>query len=251
MKKLLVYDLPTRIFHWLFAGLFVTAILVAKTIDDDSPIYSYHMLAGLLLSFTVLLRLVWGFIGTKYARFSSFALHPTNLIRYVKGIVRGDKRRWAGHNPASSWATVVMMIFALGLGVTGYLMAHGQKQSFEDIHELLANGFLTVAILHVAGVLRHARQHRDGITLAMMDGQKTDLDSMAGVPSSRPLTALLFVALVASFSTYLLKNYDSQNQSLQFLGSTWQLGESDKGTEGAESDKHEESESQKNESDDH
>jgi len=250
MKKQLIYDLPTRFFHWLFAGLFVTAFFIAKTIDDDSPIYSYHMLAGLLLSFTVLMRLVWGFIGTKYARFSSFALHPMDLINYIKGIVSGDKRRWAGHNPASSWATIAMMILALGLGLTGYLMANGQKESFEDIHELLANGFLIIVLLHVAGVVLHALRHKDGITVAMIDGQKTELISKDPISSSRPLTALLFVTLVASFSIYLLKNYDSQNQSLQFFGSTLQLGESEEGTEGAESGKHEGNESHENEGDD-
>jgi cytochrome b len=241
MKKQLIYDLPTRIFHWLFAGLFVTAFFIAKTIDDDSPAYSYHMLAGLLLSFTVVMRLVWGFIGTKYARFSSFALHPMDLIHYLNGIVRGEKRRWAGHNPASSWATIAMLILALGLALTGSLMANGQKESLEEIHELLANGFLMIVLLHVAGVVLHALRHRDGITFVMMDGQKTELDTKDSVSSSRPLTALLFVALVASFSIYLLKNYDAQNQSLQFFGSTLQLGESGE---------HKVNESHGNESDD-
>jgi cytochrome b len=235
MKKQLVYDLTTRIFHWLFAGLFVTAFVIAKTIDDDSPVYSYHMLAGLLLSFSVVLRLVWGFVGTKYARFSSFALHPRDLANYFKGIVSGSKRRWAGHNPASSWAALVMMGFALGLGLTGYLMARGQKEQFEDVHELLANGFLIIVLFHVAGVLLHALRHKDGIALAMLDGQKTELASKDSISGSRPLMALLFVALIASFSMYLLKNFDSKNQSLQLFGNALQLGEAEAGEEGVES----------------
>ena len=104
MRQHLVYDLPTRIFHWLFAGLFLTAFVIAKTIDDESAIYSWHMLAGLTLSFVVVLRILWGFFGTQHARFSGFALNPMDLLSYFKGILTGEKRRWAGHNPASSWA---------------------------------------------------------------------------------------------------------------------------------------------------
>ncbi len=229
MKKQLVYDLPTRAFHWLFAGLFIVAFVIAKTIDDDSPIYAYHMLAGLLLGFTVLLRLIWGIVGTKYARFSSFALHPKELLSYLKGIVSGDKRRWEGHNPASSWSAIIMMGCALGLGITGYLMANGQKESFEDVHELLANGFLIVVLLHIAGVILHALRHQDGIGLTMLNGQKPELSPNGFIANVRPGVALLFVVLIASFSMYLANNYNSQNQSLQLFGSTLQLGENEDG----------------------
>ncbi|NCN41725.1 cytochrome b [bacterium] len=227
MKKQLVYDLPTRTFHWLFAGLFITAFAIAKTIDDDSPVFAYHMLAGFLLGFTVLLRLVWGVVGTKYARFASFALHPPELFAYIKGIVSGDKRRWDGHNPASSWAAIIMMGCALGLGITGYLMANGQKERFEDIHELLANGFLVVALFHIAGVVLHACRHKDGIGMAMLNGQKPELGSNKPIASARPGVALLFLVLIASFAMYLSNNYNTQNQSLQFFGSALQLGENE------------------------
>jgi cytochrome b len=98
MRNQLIYDIPTRFFHWLFAGLFVVAFLIAKTVDDESSVFSYHMLAGLVLSFTVILRLAWGFVGTKHARFTSLALHPKDLVAYFTGILSGDKRKWAGHN---------------------------------------------------------------------------------------------------------------------------------------------------------
>ena len=250
MKKQLVYDFSTRIYHWLFAGLFVVAFAIAKTVDDDSPTYAYHMLAGLLLAFTVILRLVWGIVGTKYARFSSFSLNPKELFLYFKGITTGDRTRWAGHNPASSWATLVMMALALGLGVTGYLMASGQKESFEDIHELMANGFLVLVLLHVAGVVLHALRHQDGIAFAMLGGKKTDLAPTASISNARPGVALLFVVLVASFSMYLAMNYDSQRQSLSLFGSTLQLGEAEEGGEGGEGGEGNESGSEESEEDD-
>lgn len=229
MRNRLIYDIPTRLFHWLFAGLFIAAFLIAKTVDDESPVFSYHMLAGLLLAFTVLLRIVWGFIGSKHSRFASFALHPKDLVTYFTGILSGDKRKWAGHNPASSWATLVMLTLSLGLGITGYLMASGQKETFEDVHELLANGFLVVVLMHIAGIVLHALRHRDGIALTMIDGAKSDSPETETISNSRPAIALLFVGLVATFGIHLAKNFDSKKRDLNFFGTILQLGENEDG----------------------
>lgn len=233
MRNRLIYDLPTRLFHWLFAGLFIAAFLITKTVDDESPVFSYHMLAGLILALTVLLRIVWGFVGSKHSRFSSFALHPKELVAYFTGILSGDKRKWAGHNPASSWATLAMIALSLGLGLTGYLMASGQKETFEDVHELLANGFLVVVLMHIAGVVLHALRHRDGVAMTMIDGAKSDIPQTETISNSRPAIALLFVGLVTAFALHLAKNFDSQKQTLNFFGTTLQLGETEEG-DGAE-----------------
>lgn len=231
MRNQLVYDLPLRLFHWVFAALFVVAFLIAKTVDDESAVFSYHMLAGLLLGFTISLRLVWGFVGTKHSRFSSFALHPRELVAYFTGILSGDKRKWSGHNPASSWATLIMFALALGLGLTGYLMASGQKETFEDIHELLANGFLVVVLMHIAGVVLHAFRHQDGIAFSMIDGAKEVVPTGETIKNSRPLVAILFMALVAAFAAHLANNFNSQTRTLNFFGTQLQLGEN----EGSES----------------
>ena len=109
MKKISVYDLPTRFFHWFFAFLFITAFAIAKTVDDESPLFSYHMLAGLTIAFLLVLRFIWGFIGTTYARFSSFKLNPTELIRYFKDAVVTKTKAYLGHNPASSYSKVIII----------------------------------------------------------------------------------------------------------------------------------------------
>lgn len=230
MRRSLVYDLPTRVFHWLFAGLFLTAFVIAKTIDDESPIYTWHMLAGLTLSFVVVLRIVWGFLGTQHARFSGFALNPFDLLAYLKGIVSGDKRKWAGHNPASSWAAIAMMLMALGLGVTGYLMTSGpNKEDFEDIHELLANGFIIVVIMHVAGIILHTMRFKEMIGLSMVDGKKEDVIAKDTISSAHNAVGIVLIALVVAFGLNLFKNYNSQTQSLNLFGTTLQLGEDESG----------------------
>lgn len=228
MRQQLVYDLPTRIFHWLFAGLFLPGFVIAKTIDDDSIWFSYHSMAGLTLGFVVLLRIVWGFIGAKHAKFFNFALNPQDLMGYFKGILAGDKKRWAGHNPASSWAAILMMLMALGLAVTGYLMTSGaDKESFEDIHELLANGFIIVTVLHVAGIVLHTLRHKEMIGLSMVDGRKSEVGASETIASSRSAMGILLIGLVVTFGIYLFKNFDSKTRSLQFFGTTLQIGENE------------------------
>lgn len=226
MRQQLVYDLPTRLFHWLFAGLFLIGFSIAKTVDDESLLFSYHSLAGLVLGFLVLTRILWGFVGTKHAKFFDFAVSPQQLFGYFKGILTGDKKRWAGHNPASSWAAILMMAMALGLAVTGYLMTSGpDKESFEDIHELFANGFIILVILHVAGIALHTLRHKEMIGLSMVDGKKEDIAPKETIANSRSSIGILFLGLVAAFAIYLFKSFDTQSRTLNFFGDALQIGE--------------------------
>lgn len=230
MKKHLhlVYDLPTRVFHWAFAGLFLTGFLIAKLIDSESPWFNYHSLAGLTLGFLVLLRVVWGFTGTKHARFSGFALNPKDLVGYFKGILLNDKRRWAGHNPASSWAGLSMMCLALGLAITGYLMTSGAgKEDFEDLHELLANAFIIVVGFHILGIAVHTLRHREMIGLSMIDGKKVAISAEQTIPSARSATGVLMIALLVAFALYLNVNFNRQTGVLRFLGATLQLSDNE------------------------
>lgn len=234
MRSTLVYDLPTRLFHWLFSGLFLLSFIIAETVDDESLVFSYHMLSGLLLGGLVIWRIVWGFIGTEHTRFSGFNLNPIHLKDYFVGMLSGSKKHWLGHNPASSWAAAAMFILALGLAITGYLMSTGNKEAFEDVHELMANTFIVVVILHVAGVILHSIRHQDAIALSMVDGKKVAAGQSDAIPSSRRLAAIMLLALVISGGLYLFKNFDSQNRTLRIFGQTLQLGENENENEGSE-----------------
>ena len=117
MNTTRVYDLPTRVFHWLFAGCFVIAYSVANLVDDESTRFSLHMLAGLGATFAVLMRLAWSGVGTQHARLGDLSLDPRQLLAYFKGIASGSGREWVGHNPASSWAAVVRRLQRTGYEV--------------------------------------------------------------------------------------------------------------------------------------
>lgn len=233
MNAVRIYDLPTRVFHWTFAILFVGAYAIANLVDDESARFAWHMLSGLLLGVAVLLRLAWGVVGTRHARWSDLRLDPRQLATYLKGVVAGGGKRWAGHNPASSWAALVMVTLALGMVGSGLAMASGVAPDWvEEAHELVANTFLVVALLHVAGLVVHALRHRDRLPLSMVDGRKRDVADGEADVRTRPLVALLMLATLALAAVSLGRAYQPADGTLDLFGTRLVLGE-DGGERGA------------------
>lgn len=236
MKKTTIYDLPTRAFHWIFAGAFLSAFIISKTVSDDSSVFPYHMLLGVLLAAVAVLRIIWGFIGSRYARFSAFRLNPKDLLVYFGDFFNPRAKRDSGHNPASSWAAIAMIGLALGLGLTGYMMVNGTNKDFyEDLHELFANAFLVIAALHVLGVALHTLRYRDRIAFSMIHGKK-EIPDGEGIRSTHPFIALLFISILGLFAFHLGNQYDPTKQTLSLFGKTFQLGEAE--VNGDERDDH-------------
>lgn len=228
MNTKLAYDLPVRIFHFSFAVLFVFSYFVADVIDDESSLYAYHMLSGILMSILVVLRVIWGFIGTKYARFSTFMLKPKDLIGYLKSTVSGKTKRYMGHNPASSFAAIAMFLASIVLVITGVLMSKSiYKDFFEEVHELVANGFLIIVLLHIAGVIFHQLRHKDNIGLSIINGKKQSVEGEVEIKSQATTVGIIFIAIIISSASYILSSYNTNTQILSLPSFELQLGEND------------------------
>ncbi|MCC6620383.1 MAG: cytochrome b/b6 domain-containing protein [Deltaproteobacteria bacterium] len=225
MKRVLIWDLPVRLFHLLLGVAFVGAFAISQLADDDGPWFSAHMLLGLLMAFMVVLRLLWGFFGTRHARLGSFAFGPRAVLRYLGGAIRGRPTRHAGHNPGAAVAIFVMFVCVIGLAVTGIMMGRGDE-SVEGVHELLAYGLLVAVIAHLVGVALHTFRHRENITRSMIDGTK-EADPADAIPSARPLVGLAFLALTALVGWRLAAGYDpaTRTLALPLIGEPLQLGE--------------------------
>lgn len=219
-RKARVYDLPTRIFHWVFALCFIAAFSIGVGIDDDSPVFIYHMICGVLLIILTVLRIVWGITGSRYARFSSFALNPVDLTGYFKSMLTGLKKRYAGHNPASSWAALVMIALALATAGTGILMSRGNYELYEEIHEVLAFTFLFTVIAHVSGVILHMIRHRDNIAASMVTGQKLlEANSSEMQPVKKHgIIAIVFLFIIGTSATMLIS--ESGSGQIKLFGYT-------------------------------
>lgn len=174
-----VWDLPLRIFHWLL----VIAFFVAYFTEDE--LLKVHVWAGYLVGGLLIFRLVWGFVGGQYARFSNFLCSPLQSITYIKDLINSQARRYIGHNPAGA-AMIVLLLLSLLMTVVTGLAVYGADQGagplafigdrhedfFEEIHELFANFTLVLVIVHIIGVIVESVIHRENLARAMFHGNK-------------------------------------------------------------------------------
>jgi cytochrome b len=210
------WDLPTRLFHWTLAGLFVGAFAIGELADERSPTFAIHMLLGLILMAAITFRLVWGLIGSRHARFSSFLYSPAALAGYLKDALARRDRPYPGHNPGSSWAIYGMVLLPLLLVTTGVL-AQPMNEFFEDVHGVLGKVMLAAVIAHLAGLAFHTWRHRENIALSMITGKRPGSPEQA-IPSSHPVAAVVFLALVAGWAAVVLRGYDPAAKVVRVAG---------------------------------
>ena len=226
--RFLVWDLPTRIFHWLLTGGFIAAAALAFLTDHKSSLFPYHALVGLVLALMVAFRVIWGVIGTRYARFGSFLFGPRALAAYLKGAFTGTGTRHIGHNPGSAYASLAMLLLVVGISVTGIMLPKGHK-ALKEAHEVMSYALIGFAVAHVLGVIFHTLRHRENITLSMIDGKK-DCDPSHAIVSVRPVAAALFVVLVCLWTLGLVRNYApaTKTVTLPAVGTSLRLGDNEK-----------------------
>jgi cytochrome b len=158
------------VFHWLlalsFAGAFVTA--------ESERYRDIHVLLGYTVLGLVAFRLLWGLIGTRYARFWSFAFGPRSVLTYVKSLFTRSPQHYLGHNPAGSWAIYALLALSLLAGASGYAAYNDIGGHWmEETHEAVASALLFLVFVHLAGVAVSSLLHRENLVRAMLTGYKS------------------------------------------------------------------------------
>ncbi len=169
MNRILVWDLPTRLFHWLLAGSFLGAFLSA----ESERYRDIHVVLGYTVLGLVAFRLLWGVIGTRYARFSAFPVAPRRVLEYLKSLLTRSPQHHVGHNPAGSLAIYAILALALLAGVTGYA-AYNEigGERLAELHEGAANAMLGLVAIHIGAVIVSSLIHRENLIAAMLNGYK-------------------------------------------------------------------------------
>ena len=214
MNRILVWDFPTRTFHWLVAALVLACLAIAGLTHEESPAFLLHMLVGLVLVPLLVFRVLWGFVGSRYARFTSFMYTPGEVIGYLSGIPKRTSARHVGHNPLAGYVIFSMLLILAGIIGTG-LLAPGGSELFEELHGALGYAVLALMCVHLLGVIIHGMIHRENIVLSMVSGRKEGVPEQ-GIASSRPIVAVLFLAIVGIWAVYLVKNYDPAARRIDF-----------------------------------
>ena len=195
MQKIRIWDAPVRVFHWLLVLSFVGAYLTA-----ESEVWRLvHVTLGYTLGGLLAFRLVWGVIGTRYARFSSFVRGPGAVIQYLKAIKAKQPEHHLGHNPAGAVAIVLLMLLGLGITVTGYITYNDLGPGWVgELHDLLANAMVLVIIGHLVGVVTASLQHKENLVRSMVTGFKTGAADQ-GIRRTWAVVAVAIVIAVLGF----------------------------------------------------
>jgi cytochrome b len=188
-----VWDLPTRIFHWALAVSFAGAYALA----ESERLRNVHVALGYTVLGLLAFRLIWGFVGPRYARFSSFAHSPLAALRYLVDELRGRAPRYLGHNPAGSLAVFGLLILGAATGVTGYLNFNGfGGESMEGLHGVCATAWLVLVILHLMGVVLSSIMQRENLVRSMVTGLKRGTVAGAEPRPARGLGLALAAAVL-------------------------------------------------------
>jgi cytochrome b len=194
--RIRVWDIPTRLFHWLTAGL-VLAAYVTWRLD----LMAWHARVGEAALALVIFRLLWGIAGSDTARFSSFAASPLRALHHLAHVFRREPDRQAGHNPAG--ALMVLLLLALlvgetlsGLYVQNDVADHGRltdivpariANGIDAAHWILWDALLAAVALHVLAIAIYAAAKGHNLVAPMITGRKR---LPANVPQPRMASAL-------------------------------------------------------------
>lgn len=192
-----VWDPLVRVFHWSLVAVFALAWLTAE--GDET----WHEWAGYAAAGLIGIRLVWGLVGPRYARFAQFVRSPKATLCYLRAMIGGREPRYIGHNPAGAAMIVALLVTMSATAFTGWLMAepariamlpelpqivapafadsddYGEGRArregggaVKEAHEVLANLMLALVLVHVAGIGFASWRTRENLPRAMVTGQK-------------------------------------------------------------------------------
>jgi cytochrome b len=219
--KLSVWDVPTRIFHWSLVTAFV-ALLVASRTESN---LETHVTTGYTALALVLFRILWGFSGNKFARFSDFLKGYTETKLYFKQLIARKPPDQAGHNPLVGWLVIFMIGMIITIALTGMVVYSGEEnkgifagffsfttaQYAHHIHVFMANIFICIIVIHLIAALIHEFYFKEKIITSMLTGKKSFTDSLKEgfesemsvehIPAVKPI-ALILLTIIAGWTLF-------------------------------------------------
>lgn len=206
-QRILVWDFPTRVFHWLFAISFAACWYVS----ESDQWLSFHTFFGYLMLGLIVFRLIWGMAGGHYARYTAFLYSPMAGLRYLRQALSGSGVRHIGHNPAGSQAVYLLLALGLAACLTGMFTQGGEEQHgaaagwfgvstgaiIKEAHGYIAILMLVVVIGHLAGVAMESRLHKENLARSMVTGIKEAPQGSAVSKPYRGVGMMLLAAVIA------------------------------------------------------
>ena len=190
---MLVWDAPVRVFHWLlvlcFAGAWMTA--------DSERLRLAHITLGYTMAALVGFRVIWGLVGTRYARFAGFVRGPRAAWAYLRSMAGTRPQHHIGHNPAGALAIMALLALVLATSALGWAVeADIGGDWLSELHEGAASLTLAIVALHVLGVAIGSLIHRENLVRSMIDGRKRAKQGEGIGRPWRPMAGLVLAAVL-------------------------------------------------------
>jgi len=181
-RKVLVWDIPTRLFHWLVAALVATAYVTWRL-----NWMNWHVRAGYAVLAAVLFRLLWGFFGSDTTRFARFVAGPGAAARHLAHALRREPDRQVGHNAAGGWMVLLFLLLLLAETLTGLyvnndvadegplteLTPASVANAITALHWIIWDALLAAIVLHVLAIIAYAVVKRHNLVTPMITGRKS------------------------------------------------------------------------------
>ena len=196
-----VWDWPVRVFHWTLAASVIGAFVTGESEDFERLHQTLGWVAAGLIGF----RVVWGLVGTRYARFTEFVRPPKAVWAYVKSLRSDRPQHFVGHNPVGAVAVILLMGLTALSVYTGWMtLADDTAEWWEEAHEIAAHTLITLVLVHVIGVLWSSRTLGENLLKAMLTGRKT-APSEAGIRRNWGVLGLAVLLAVGWFGFFDLR----------------------------------------------
>ena len=213
-----VWDFPTRLFHWLLAVLVAFSWYSAE-FSTSLDARDWHAYSGYAILGLVIFRVIWGFIGGRYARFCNFLRGPGQIISYLRG--RDTESVSRGHNPLGALSVIGLLLLLLVQTVTGlmsnddilfegplfHLVDKETSDLLTTIHHYCWSVLRVLIVIHIVAVLAYLVIKRDNLILPMITGRKTGEASADGPPVIMPVHRAIAAVLIAAAITWLITGY--------------------------------------------
>ena len=183
-REVYVWDPLVRLFHWTLVIAFTLAYILT-----EKDVLKIHVWSGYVVGALVVARVIWGFVGPEHARFTDFVYAPGTSLRYVRDLILFKAERHLGHSPGGGAMVVTLFVFLAATVITGLVVYGGDQQagplagmftkefgeSFEGVHELIANITLGLVLAHISAVILASFVFRENLPRAMFTGYKRPL----------------------------------------------------------------------------
>ncbi len=216
-SQLKIWDLPTRVFHWLLVVSFIAAYITNWL---GVSYFTYHLWVGYFVVILLVFRILWGIVGTHHAQFVNFVRHPIESAKYALHLTKGKAKSYPGHNPLGALMVLTLLLVLLLQAITGLFandeifnigplygyISHELSLKLTAVHKELFYWIVGAVVIHVGAVLFYVFVKRENLIKAMITGKKPahGLAEAKAIDSSRVWLALVLIVIISALLAWII-----------------------------------------------